>query len=97
MEATIILYTTRGIEPRVATKMYETLFGKVQMSNYGRYSYEVRGTLPEDSYLRPVRAVMIVKREWHQQVIELFDEYGVKHRSFDVEVQPGIFKNTDFF
>lgn len=97
MEATIVLYTTRGIEPRVATKMYETLFGKVQKSNYGRYRYEVRGTLPEDAYLRPVRAVIIVKRECHQQVIELFDEYGVKHRSFDVEVQPGIFKNKDFF
>lgn len=97
MEATLVLYTTRKIEPKVATKIYETLFGKIQKSNYGRYEYEVKGIFPDDSYVRPVRAVIIVKKEYHQQVIELFDKYGVGHRSFDIVVQPGIFKNNEFF
>ncbi len=97
MQATIVLYTTKDIEAKATTKLHEKLFGKIQKSNYGRYEYEVKGILPDGSYARPVRAVIIVKKEYHQKVIDLFDTHGVKHRSFDIKVESDIFKNNEFF
>ena len=97
MEATIVLYTTKDIEAKATTKLHEKLFGKIQKSNYGRYEYEVKGILPDGAYVRPVRAVIIVKKEYHQKVIYLFDTYGVKHRTFNIKVDSDIFKNNKFF
>ncbi|GEM_PF-2622618 len=97
MEATIVLYTTKNIEAKTTTKLHEKLFGKIQKSNYGRYEYEVKGILPGGAYVRPVRAVIIVKKEYYQDVIDLFDAYGVKHRSFNIMVNSDIFKNNNFF
>lgn len=97
MDAMIVLYTTKETEPKVVTKIHEILFGKIQKSNYGRYEYEVKGELPWDSYLRPVRAAIIVKKEFHRKIVDLFDAYDVKYRSFKIKVDPSIFENNEFF
>ena len=54
------------------TKVMEKLIGKTQKSNYGQYEYEVEGILPKGEYVRPVRAVLIVKKEQTQKVILAF-------------------------
>ncbi len=97
MDAMIVLYTTKGIEPKKMTKIIEKLFGKIQKSNYGKYEYEVKGALPKEVYVRPLRAVLIVKKEYHKEVIDLFDTYGVKYRIFETKVDSDVFKNKEFF
>ncbi|KXA92136.1 hypothetical protein AKJ65_07995 [candidate division MSBL1 archaeon SCGC-AAA259E19] len=93
----IILYTTKETEPKTVTKIHEKLFGKIQKSNYGRYEYEVEGILPKDGYVRPVRAVIIVKKEHHQKVTELFDSHDIKYRVFEIKVNLEVFKKEEFF
>jgi len=97
MKAIIILYRTKDIEPKIVTKIIEKLFGKVQKSNFGKYAYEVKGVLPKESYIRPVRAVIIVKKECHQMVLDLFDVHRVRYRVFEIQVNPRVFKNKGFF
>jgi len=97
MDATIILYRTKGIKPKSMTKIIEKLFGKVQKSNYGKYEYVVTGEIPKGGYIRPIRAVIIVKNEYHQKVTDLFDVYGVQYKVFGIEVDSDVFKNKDFF
>ena len=97
MKAVMFLYTMRDAEPRVITKVNEKLFGKIQMSNHGRYAYEVKGILPEGTYVRPVRAVLIVKEEYRHKVTDLFNTYGVKFRVFEIKVGADIFENKEFF
>lgn len=97
MEAMIILYTTKGIKPRNMTKIIEKLFGKTQKSNYGRYEYQIKGEIPKEAYIRPLRATIIIKKGFHQKVINLFNAHGVKFRMFETKVDPDIFKKTEFF
>ena len=97
MDAMIILYRTKDIEPKFMTKIIEKLFGKVQKSNYGKYEYEVTGVIPKGAYIRPIRAVVIVKKEYHQKITELFDVYSVQYRVFGIKVDSDVFKNKDFF
>lgn len=97
MDAMIFLYRTKDIEPKIMTKMIEKLFGKIQKSNYAKYEYEVKGVLPKGEYIRPVRAVVIVKKEYNQKVIDLFDAYRVRYRIFEIKVDSDVFKNKDFF
>lgn len=97
MNAMILLYWTKDIEPKIMTKLIDKLFGKIQKSNYGKYEYEIKGVLTKGEYIRPVRAVIIIKKEHHQKVIELFDTYGIKYRIFEIKVDSDLFKNKDFF
>jgi hypothetical protein len=73
------------------------LFGKEQQSNYGRYRYEVNGIIPKGEYVRPIRAVVIVKEQYSEDIRKVFDSYGIKYRSFKIELKKIDFKNRDFF
>lgn len=97
MEALIFLYRTKDIEPRIMTKLMDRLYGKMQKSNYGKYEYEVKGILPEEGYIRPVRAVLIVKKRYNQQVVDLFNTYGLRYRVFKIKLEASDFQKKAFF
>ena len=97
MKSIIFLYRTKGVEPRLLTKMNVQLFGKEQQSNYGKYKYEVEGMIPKGDYIRPIRAVVIVMEQYSEDIRKVFDSYGIKYRSFKIELKKVDFKNRDFF
>lgn len=97
MKGIIFLYRTKGIEPRLITKMNAQLFGKEQQSNYGRYKYEIEGIIPKGGIIRPIRAAVIVKEEYSEDIRKVFDSYDVEYRSFKIELKKIDFKNQDFF
>jgi len=97
MHANLFFYNAKGIETRIKTKVLVRLFGKMQKSNYAQYKYEVKGVLPEGKYIRPVRAVLIVKKKYTQDVIDIFDLYGIKFRVFEVILRSDEFKKYLFF
>ena len=74
----------------------EKLIGKTQKSNYGQYEYEVKGILPKGEYVRPVRAVLIVKKEQTQKVIDLFELYGIRYRGFEIKLDIKDFEKSQF-
>jgi hypothetical protein len=97
MRASLFFYNAKGIEPRIRTKMLDMLFGKMQKSNYAQYKYEIKGVLSKDVYIRPVRAVLIVKKEYTQEVIDIFGLYGIKFRFFEIILRSDEFKKYPFF
>ena len=97
MHASLFFYSAKGIETRIKTKVLVRLFGKMQKSNYAQYKYEIKGILPEGGYIRPVRAVLIVKKKYTQDVIDIFDLYGIKFRIFEVILRSDEFKKYLFF
>ena len=97
MKGIIFLYRTKGLAPRLVTKMNSQLFGKKQQSNYGKYKYDVEGIIPKGSYIRPIRAVVIVKEEVEDDIKKVFDSYGIKYRTFRIVLRESDFKKHGFF
>ena len=97
MKATIFLYQTRDVEPKIITKMNAFLFGKVQQSNHARYRYEIKGVIPPEGFIRPIRAVVIVKEQFSDDIKKVFKAYGINYHSFRIEMEEGDFKKQDFF
>ena len=97
MKCIIFLYRTKGVEPRSITKMNVQLFGKKQQSNYGKYKYEIEGMIPKGEFIRPIRAVVFVKEQYSEDIRKVFDSYGIKYRSFKIELKKFDFINRDFF
>lgn len=96
MQAWIFLYGTKGVAPKIMTKVMEKLIGKIQKSNYGQYEYEVKGILPKGDYIRPVRAVLIVKKEYLQKVVNLFELYKIRYRIFEIRLENDDFQKSRF-
>ena len=92
MKSIIFLYRTKGVEPRSLTKMNVQLFGKEQQSNYGKYKYDVEGIIPKGEYIRPIRAVVIVKEQYSENIRKIFELYGIEYRSFKIELKEFDFK-----
>jgi len=97
MQAWIFLYRTKGVAPKIVTKTMEHLFGKVQKSNYSQYEYEVDGILQKGDYIRPVRAVLIVKEEHMHKVLELFEPNNIRYRVFEIKLEIEDFEKSEFF
>ena len=97
MNGILFLYRTTGVEPRLLTKMIVQLFGKEQQSNYGRYKYEVEGMIPTGDYIRPIRAVVIVKEKYLDDVKKIFDSCGIEYRYFKIQFRKNDFKKGNIF
>ena len=77
--------------------MNAQLFGKEQQSNYGKYKYAVQGMISKGDYIRPIRAVVIVKEQYSEDIRKVFDLYRIEYRSFKIVLKKIDFKNRDFF
>ena len=97
MKATLFMYESKSVEQRNLTRMKAELFGKEQKSNFGRYSYTVEGRIPAGDHIRPIRAAVIVKEEYTDDVKNLFQKYGIRYRSFQIEAAEGDFHDQPFF
>ena len=87
----------KNMEPRIRTKINETLFSRKKKSNYSSYIYENQGILNEDDFIRPVRAVLIVKKDHTKRIKDVFDSYGVKYRFFEIKIPAKEFIKSGFF
>ncbi len=97
MLADIIFYNTKRIQPKIKTKLLERLFGKLQKSNYAKYKYQVDGIIPLGSYIRPVRAVLIIKKECTMDIIALFNQYGIQFKRYEILIEDCEFKKIQIF
>ncbi|OLS27964.1 MAG: hypothetical protein HeimC3_01270 [Candidatus Heimdallarchaeota archaeon LC_3] len=97
MDAKVIFYSMKNLEPKVRTKVLEKLLGKSKKSNFGKYVYQVTGLIPEGSYIKPVRAVLIIKKRYLTKVLKLFDFYDMEYIVFDIIVEKGDFDKKHIF
>ncbi len=97
IQATLFFYNMKDIEPRIRTKVHEELFDRMKKSNYSTYAYKIQGVLSKYDYIRPVRAVLIVKPHHAQKVIDIFERNGVMYRSYTVSIPSRDFEKSTFF
>ena len=97
MQASLFLYNMKDVEPKIRTKLHEKLFDRTKKSNYSSYAYEIKGILTKDEYIRPVRAVLIIKKEYAQIIAELFETNGIRYRLFEINIPSRDFKKPSFF
>lgn len=97
MDALVVFYDMKNVEPKKRTKILDSLFGKQQQSNYGKFSYQVKGILPEGSYIKPIRASLIVKKRYIRSIQKLFDENAISYKIFTIIVQKEDFEKKQIF
>jgi len=97
MLASLFFYNMKHVEPRIRTKINETLFDRSKKSNYSSYIYKNQGILNQHNFIRPVRAVLIVKKEYTKKIMDVFDSYGVNYRLFEIKIPAKEFKKSGFF
>ena len=97
MQANLFLYNMQDVEPKIRTKVHEKLFDRTKKSNYSSYAYEIKGILMKEDYIKPVRSVLIVKKEYARRIIDLFDTNRIRYRLFEINIPPREFKKSSFF
>lgn len=95
MDAWVVFYSLKGLSPKQRTKASGLLFGKTQQSNYGRYSYPIPGILPEGSYFKPAKSVVVVKKRYRQKLIRFLEKYAISYRCYEIKVDPADFKKEE--
>ncbi len=96
MQAWVFFYTLKELAPKIRTKVRAQLYGKKQQSNYGRYHYQIHGLMPENSYIRPVKSVVIVKKRYVQKLCKFFEFNRVKYRRLEIMVDGSDFEKNPF-
>lgn len=96
MRARLFVYNAKNIDPKLKPRINEKLFDTVKKSNYSNYEYKTKGILKKGEYIRPVRAVIIVKEKYTKAITDLFLNFGIKYRSFDILINPDEFEKSSF-
>lgn len=96
MQAWVFFFTIKELDPKIRTKVRAQLYGKKQQSNYGRYHYQIKGLMPENSYIRPVQSVLIVKKRYVQKLSKFFESNHVKFRCFEISIDRSDFEKSPF-
>ena len=96
MQAWVFFFTIKELDPKVRTKVRAQLYGKKQQSNYGRYHYQIKGLIPEKSYIRPVQSVLIVRKRYVQKLLKFFESNCVKYRFFEITLDRSDFEKKPF-
>lgn len=97
MQAILFIYHMKDVEPKIRTKVHEKLFDRTKKSNYSSYAYENKGILTKGEYIRPVKAVLIIKKEYARRIVDLFDTNGIRYRLFEINILSRDFKKSSFF
>ncbi len=96
MRASLFVYNAKNIDPNLKPRINEKLFDAFKKSNYGSYEYKTKGILKKGEYIRPVRAVIIVKEKYTKTITDLFMNFGIKYRLFEILINPAEFEKSSF-
>ncbi len=97
MEIILIFYDMKNVEPKKRIKLFETLFGKAQQSNSGNYSYQTKSMLPDGSYIKTIKASLIMKKHYVPAVEKLFAENAILYKKFFILLARDDFEKKEIF
>lgn len=86
MEAKVVFYSQKGIEPRQRTKFKKELSGHNDSSHGGRYKYRIEGVLDKVGHIKPANASLIVKIKDYRSIVSLMKRYSIKYKVYSIEV-----------
>ena len=85
MAAKLICYALEKVNPAKRTMLHKKLYGYIDFSNHGKYTYNRSGLLTEIKGKRITDAVLLVKNQQAaQKIINLLHEYQAKTFIFDI-------------
>ena len=86
MQAKVIFYSQKGIEPKQRTKFKKELAGHNDSSHGGRYKYKIKGVLNKIEHIKPANASLIIKIKDYKSIVSLMDRYSIKYRIYNINV-----------
>lgn len=84
MKGKLICYTLGKSSHKERSKLKRELFGYIDKSNNTQYQYQRKGILDQIPHTRPIRSVIITKKEDFMMVYNVLKKYGAKAYIFDV-------------
>lgn len=84
MQAKLMCYTLGKSNHKERSKLKRELFGYTDKSKNGKYEYHREGLLQKIKHLRPIRSVIITKKEDVNKVRNILNKYGATINIFDV-------------
>jgi len=92
MKGKLICYTLGKISSTLRNKFKRELLGYKDYSNMGKYNYEREGILSKIPNYRPIRSVIIIKKQDKNIVISLLKKYKARYDLFDVDIKENLLK-----
>lgn len=80
----MVCYTLGKKNHKERSKLKRELLGYTDKSNNGQYRYQRNGLLQTIPNIRPIRSVIITKKEDSAKVQKLLKKYGAKTHIFDI-------------
>jgi hypothetical protein len=68
-------------------RFFRRLYGYVDRSNYGRYTYERRGLMSEIPHLSPARSVIIVRDEDAGKLVSFLRSHNAEVLARDIKLE----------
>ena len=92
MEAKIIFYSQKHIEPKQRTKFKKELTGHNDSSHGGRYKYRIRGALEKIPHIKPNNASMIIQEKNYKKILKIIRKYTTDYETYTIIVPETHFK-----
>lgn len=83
-KVSLIKYNLKGISVVKKTLIHRALYGYIDHSNKGSYTYKRKGVLHGLDYLKVSNGVLIVDRGDIDKIIPLFKKYKIKTHIIDL-------------
>lgn len=87
MKAKLIHYNLSKLDQVKKVLVKRLLFGYTEYSNYGKYTYKRKGILEEIPYFKLTKAVVVVKPQDQNKVINVLKKVGAKYDVLDIELK----------
>lgn len=82
MKARLICYTLRNADHQARSKFKREFFGYVDKSNNNQYKYHRKGLLTDVPHSKPIRSIVIVKKEDEAKVVRFLKKFKAKIRAY---------------
>lgn len=74
----LIKYNLKSVSINNRTLIHRALYGYIDHSNKGNYTYQRKGVLKELKYKKISDSVLLINREDMSKILPLFKKYKVK-------------------
>ena len=86
MEAKLICYDLSKLSQIEKVEVKRALFGYTEYSNNSKYTYQREGILNKVPSIKPIKAVVIVKKGDEKLVVKSLRKYKAKCHIYNVDI-----------
>jgi len=80
----LICYELPKTKPTTRTKLHRELYGYIDISNHGKYTYPREGLLAKINGQRIMDAVLLITKQHTNKIIKLLQKHGARTHLFNL-------------